>query len=216
MNGPDHSTTTRDRILNAAEALFAQRGYYGVTIRQITNEAGVDVALSNYYFGPKADLFRAVLERRAAEHHDILLRSIEAAVAAAGGRAPRVETLIRAFAQPVVDKLVRGDEGWRNYIHLMAGLYTSQQMDFLVAMNDLYAPVLRRLIELIGRSVPSASERSITLSFYMLLTALLGIYAETPGLERLSTGTINASDFDAILDHLAPFFAAGFHRMASE
>src|SRR5687767_199735 len=69
MNTPDIAPTTRDRILNAAERLFAQRGFYGVTIRQITREAGVDVALASYYFGPKADLFRAVLERRAGELH---------------------------------------------------------------------------------------------------------------------------------------------------
>ena len=215
MNAPDTGPTTRDRILNAAERLFAQRGYYGVTIRQITREAGVDVALASYYFGPKADLFRAVLERRAEELHGAILASIDAVEKRAGDRPPGVESLIRAFAQPSIDRLVRGGEGWRDYIHMMAGLYSSQQSEFLVAMNDMYTPAMRRVMELIRLSIPTASERSVTLSFYMLLTAVISIYSETVGLERLSNGTIHPTDFDTILDHLAPFFAAGFHRMAS-
>jgi len=215
MNAPAITPTTRDRILNAAERLFAQRGYYGVTIRQITREAGVDVALASYYFGPKTDLFRAVLERRADELHGAILQSLEDAAMRAGDRPASVESLIRAFAQPSIDRLVRGGDGWRDYIHLMAGLYSSQQIEFLTVMNEMYMPALRRFMDLVRHSVPTASERSVTLSFYMLLTAVIGIYSETAGLDDLSGGSIRSTEFDAILDHLAPFFAAGFHRMAS-
>ncbi|MGH8309797.1 MAG: TetR family transcriptional regulator, partial [Steroidobacteraceae bacterium] len=42
---------TPDRILDAAEQLFARRGFHGVSVRDITSEAGVDVALVNYHFG---------------------------------------------------------------------------------------------------------------------------------------------------------------------
>lgn len=215
MNAPAIMPTTRDRILNAAERLFAQRGYYGVTIRQITREAGVDVALASYYFGPKTDLFRAVLERRADELHGAILQSLEDTAIRAGDRPASVESLIRAFAQPSIDRLVRGGDGWRDYIHLMAGLYSSQQIEFLTVMNEMYMPALRRFMDLVRQSVPTASERGVTLSFYMLLTAVIGIYSETAGLDDLSGGSIRSTEFDAILDHLAPFFAAGFHRMAS-
>ncbi len=52
----------RYAILLAAEKLFAQRGYNGVSIRQIADEAGVPLALVGYYFGPKNELFRAIFE----------------------------------------------------------------------------------------------------------------------------------------------------------
>ncbi|MGE0669118.1 MAG: TetR/AcrR family transcriptional regulator [Sphingomonadales bacterium] len=215
MNAPHIAPTTRDRILNAAERLFARRGFYGVTIRQITREAGVDVALASYYFGPKADMFRAVLERRAGELHGAILHSLNQVADRTDGKPPSIETLIRAFTQPSIDRLVRGGEGWRDYIHLMADLYTSQQSEFLVAMHEMYLPALGRFMELAGRSIPTASERGITLSFYMLLTAVIGIYSEAAGLRGLARTDVGPTDFEAILDHLAPFFAAGFHRMAS-
>ena len=46
-------TSKRDRILDTAEALFAERGFDGVTLRQIAIGAGVDVALASYHFGKK-------------------------------------------------------------------------------------------------------------------------------------------------------------------
>ncbi|MEG1029825.1 MAG: helix-turn-helix domain-containing protein, partial [Brevundimonas sp.] len=47
---------TREAILNAAEDLFSKHGFYGVTIREVAREAGVDTALVHYYFGAKKEL----------------------------------------------------------------------------------------------------------------------------------------------------------------
>src|SRR6201996_4734848 len=51
-------------LLNAAEALFADKEFDAVTTRDIANRAKVNLALVHYYFGAKEKLFRAVLERR--------------------------------------------------------------------------------------------------------------------------------------------------------
>ena len=59
------SAATRERILDAAEKLFAERGYHGVSIRDVTGAAEVDVALVNYHFGSKEMLLEAVVARRA-------------------------------------------------------------------------------------------------------------------------------------------------------
>src|SRR3954463_7579153 len=59
------ATDTRATILDAAEDLFSKHGFYGVTIREVAREAGVDTALVHYYFGAKRELFDAVFIRRA-------------------------------------------------------------------------------------------------------------------------------------------------------
>ena len=56
------TTDTRERILAAARARFADDGYAGATIRAIATDADVDPALVHHYFGPKTQLFAAVLE----------------------------------------------------------------------------------------------------------------------------------------------------------
>ena len=61
---PARGRPTRERILDAAEKLFARRGFHGVSVRDITQDAGVDVALVNYHFGSKQALLDSVLTRR--------------------------------------------------------------------------------------------------------------------------------------------------------
>jgi len=54
--------STREKLLDAARALFWTRGYSNVSVRDITKAAGVDVALVSRYFGGKQGLFEATLE----------------------------------------------------------------------------------------------------------------------------------------------------------
>jgi AcrR family transcriptional regulator len=56
--------STKESILNVAEKLFAQFGFDGASTRNISSEAGVNMAMLNYYFGSKEGLFIAVLERK--------------------------------------------------------------------------------------------------------------------------------------------------------
>lgn len=51
----------RDRILEAANVEFGERGFQGATVRSIANAAGVDAKLVHYYFGTKAELFTAAI-----------------------------------------------------------------------------------------------------------------------------------------------------------
>ncbi len=55
----------RERILDAAEDHFSRHGFWGVTIREVAQDAKVDTALLHYYFDTKRGLFDAVFARRA-------------------------------------------------------------------------------------------------------------------------------------------------------
>src|ERR1044072_9978677 len=72
--GPD----LRQSILDAAEPLFSRHGFYGVTVRQVAAEAGVDTALIHYYFGAKRELFDSVFDRRAKILNDARLTAMSA------------------------------------------------------------------------------------------------------------------------------------------
>src|SRR3546814_13367071 len=56
--------STKDRILGAAEELFAQHGFSGPSLRQVTSRAAVNIAAVNYHFGSKENLVTAVIPRR--------------------------------------------------------------------------------------------------------------------------------------------------------
>jgi AcrR family transcriptional regulator len=91
----------RTAILDAAEEQFARHGYDGVTLRAIAKHAGVDVALPNYYFGPKRDLFDAVLVRRAEIMNQLRLNQLDECLQQSD-QAPTVEAIIRAYLRPLL------------------------------------------------------------------------------------------------------------------
>ena len=55
---------TKERILGAAEELFAQHGFAGTSLRQVTSRADVNIAAVNYHFGSKENLVNEVFRRR--------------------------------------------------------------------------------------------------------------------------------------------------------
>jgi AcrR family transcriptional regulator len=117
--------STPERIMDAAEVLFSKRGYFGASLRDIAKEADVQMSMVNYHFGPKEDLFRKVVERRAHEHVSSIEASLETLL---DGHEPSdigIEELIRALVTPMFDRYLNGGEGWRNYIQLLARALTS-------------------------------------------------------------------------------------------
>src|SRR5260370_20239971 len=84
---------TRDRLLVAARALFAQRGFAGASVRAITERARANLGAVTYHFGSKQALYTAVLDQ--------LFRSLRERVAAAtapsGAAAERLRAIIHAF-----------------------------------------------------------------------------------------------------------------------
>src|SRR4029077_14304085 len=76
--------TTRLSILDAAERSFTESGFDGVSLRTITERAGVDLALANYHFGTKENLLHEVIARRARIVHDERVKELELARQQAG------------------------------------------------------------------------------------------------------------------------------------
>lgn len=61
---PFEKNGKRHHLLEVAERLFAEKGYEAVTVRHLAKEAGMNVAMVNYYFGSKEKLFKALIANR--------------------------------------------------------------------------------------------------------------------------------------------------------
>src|SRR5918995_5698455 len=90
---PQHETRTR--ILDAAEELFMQHGFEGTSMRQLTTQAGVNLAAVNYHFGSKDALIEAVFRRRLDPMNAARIAALDELEAS--GRALAPDALIRAF-----------------------------------------------------------------------------------------------------------------------
>lgn len=95
-------STTKERILDATERLFARQGVGAASVRAITAEAGVNTAAIHYHFGSKQELLEAVLVRRIAPLNQERLKRLERVELAAGDGPVSPRALLEAFLVPVV------------------------------------------------------------------------------------------------------------------
>lgn len=95
-------STTKERILDATERLFARQGVSATSLRAITAEAGVNTAAIHYHFGSKQGLIGAVLTRRIAPLNQERLKRLEQIEMAAGDGPVAPSALLGAFLAPVV------------------------------------------------------------------------------------------------------------------
>jgi AcrR family transcriptional regulator len=92
---------TKQRILDAAERLFAEKGFDATSLRSVTAAAGANLAAVNYHFGSKAALLPAVVARIVEPVNRLQLQRLDELEARADP--PSVEELLEAFVVPVAD-----------------------------------------------------------------------------------------------------------------
>jgi AcrR family transcriptional regulator len=93
---------TKERILQIAERLFAEKGLDGSSMRDITDAAGVNLASVNYHFGSKDGLIAAVFHRHIAPLNEARINMLDAVEKAAGNHPPTIEAVLEAFIRPAV------------------------------------------------------------------------------------------------------------------
>ena len=199
---------TRDSILDAAEDLFSKHGFYGVTIREVAREAGVDTALVHYYFGAKRDLFDAVFLRRAEVWNNERVEAINR-YAEASGDQMTLEGLLEAFLRPPFEWSLKGGPGWKHYSALVAQTNANPTFGG-ETMARYFDPAIRRLMELLKQVLPGAREVDLYWAYHMLSGALTLTLGETGRLDRLSGGLARSGDLLTAGDYMVKFAAAGF------
>jgi len=203
-----------ERILDAAEQLFAQRGYHGVSLRDITRAAGVDVALVSYHFGGKRELFTAVFERRAEVLNRERLERLDEVCHAARPGSPTIEAIVNAFTEPLLQRSARGGAGWKSYFALVA--YVNNSPEFgPVMMTRHFDPLVDRFIAVLREALPVCPPREIYWGYQFLTGALTLTFAETGRIDKLSGGLCRSTDLDSVHQRLIPYVAAGFRALCA-
>ncbi len=210
-NGARRGDTTRLAILNAAERCFGEGGFDGVSLRTITEVAGVDLALANYHFGSKDNLLREVIARRARIVHDERIRALEEARRLAGARSPSVEAIVTAFLEPLLRRLINRDQGWQHYASLVSQLDISPK--FTVLTGDVLDPTALHFINALRLALPKAAPRAIYWGYMFLLGSMVQVMSATGRIERLSHGVCESDDIASALRELVPFVSGGLRAL---
>lgn len=176
---------TTERILDAAEVLFASRGIGATTLRAITERAGVNVAAVNYHFGSKQQLVHQVFRRRLDELNEERTRAFDAL-----GSSPQAETILQAFIAPAL-QLSRSEGGTR-FVKILAKAYAEEDAQLHAFMSAHYGHVMRRMAALLRQALPEISEDHLRTRIHFIVGSLTYAMAdfghhELPHPEHLAT-----------------------------
>lgn len=201
-------------MLDAAEHLFARNGFYGVSVREITELAGVDVALVSYHFGGKRELFAAVFRRRAEILNLERLALLQEVRGSALPGIPALEDIVTAFTYPLLERSARGGPGWKSYFALVAQVNNSPEWG-PVLMTEHFDPLVEKFIAVLREAVPGCDPREVYWGYQFLTGALTLTFAETGRIDKLSGGLCRSSDLDSVHQRLPRFVAAGFRALCA-
>lgn len=150
------SASTKERILTAAEALFAQRGFEGASLRQLTAAAGVNLAAVNYHFGSKDNLVEEVFKRRLDQ---LNARRLAALKQVAGQPETTLEDVLAAFIRPALD--LSHDGGGGLFMRVLARAFAEHDDSLRKFLSDNYGHVMRQFTGEFARLLPHLSKEEL-------------------------------------------------------
>jgi AcrR family transcriptional regulator len=187
--------SSREKILDCAELLFAENGLRGVSLRTINSEAGLSPAALHYHFGSQRAVFESLLERRMPalmERRRQLLDALDES-----SRTPAARDVLDALIRPLAELLAEGGEAGLRYLRLINRLQADGDLDpeFVV---ERWPGGVDRLVPLLRRALPGIPVSVIGLR----LTLAIDVMLRSLALRASESGPKLESHVSALLDFL--------------
>lgn len=193
------------KLLDAAELVFADHGYDGTSLRDITEAAGVHLALSTYYFGTKERLFEEVIRRRAIE----LTTARQEALARINPDeltpSEHVRELIVAFVTPVLKASYQHSKQHQAYVRIMARIVNVKR--WTPVIQQYYGASDETFIKCWRQAMPRAEETAVLTAMSFMVATLLCVCSYT---HRLGNWPNTKAGHKKMVDHLIGYSHAGF------
>jgi AcrR family transcriptional regulator len=163
---------TRERVLDVAERLFAERGLDAVSIRDIIAAAAANLGAINYHFGTRERLIEAVFERRLLPSAQKQLRALDEVERAAAGRPPKLEAVLEAIFRPVVEGAMDAKRGGATFGTLMARSLVDPNPVMERVMHSHFAAVVKRFDAALLRAMPDLAPEDVFWRMHLLMGGL--------------------------------------------
>ena len=195
---------TADRILDAAEQLFASHGFAATSLRSITSKAEVNLAAVNYHFGSKEALIQAMFARLL----DPLVTSFPQKLAALQGSEDTVD--LEGILHVLVDQMTADARHLARSMKLVALAFSQGQERLKVYLHERCAEVLQACRQLLIKACPDLPMAEVFWRVYFMLGSVVFTCSGAGTLQAIAASDYGVNDELAdIIRKMVPFMAAG-------
>jgi AcrR family transcriptional regulator len=203
-------------VLEAAERLFAERGFAAVSLREIAREAGVAVSSVPYHYGDKLGLLRAI--------YDLHTRPINARRLELLGEAryipeasARLRAILRAYLLPAFSSAADGVAGGgARFTRMRALLSAEGDPEARRIIAEAFDGTTRAFIEAIAGCLPGAARADIVWRSHFLLGSLYYTLINPERIDRLADGQTSGADHDTAIRQLVEATHASLTALAAD
>ncbi|WP_444998192.1 TetR/AcrR family transcriptional regulator [Aliikangiella sp. IMCC44359] len=203
---------TQNRILDAAEELFADRGFAETSLRVITARAEVNLASVNYHFGSKKSLIEAVFDRFMQIFTSQLM--IEMSKVDQKKGPIEIEQVLGTLARPLIATDQVRPNGSSVFMKLLGRVYAESQGHIRRFVMHHYSHVLARFTRLLQKACPEIAPSEMFWRLHFMLGAFIFTLAGHEALQDISQCDFEEEvSIEDIIAKLVPFLAAGFSKL---
>lgn len=208
---PVLAADTKERILDAAEALFMEQGFTSTSLRTITTRAGVNLAAVNYHFGSKDELIRAVFTRRLGPLNRERIALLDELEARVKGQSLPVEEILEAFLMAGVRVARDARRGGALFIRLLGRAFTEPTGQVRQLLPEQFEESVARYKAALARALPQLPERELVWRLHFIFGAIAYTMGGSDVLQLTVRHPLKeeGNDAETMIRHLVRFLAGG-------
>lgn len=200
-------SSTKEKILDVAEGLFAEYGFNDTSLRTITSKAGVNLASVNYHFGDKKTLVRAVLNR----YLEAFMPEMKQSLKRLNERDDYdMAEVFEALRAPLRSLSELRPNGTSRFMLLIGRGYTDVQGHLRWFITNRYNDVLTLFTDSVLKANPNLTRETLFWRLHFTLGTCVFTMASSQALAEIAENDFGSKvDPKSVVDQLIPYLAAG-------
>jgi len=202
------SSATRERIIEVAERLFAEHGFEATSLRQITQQAGVNLAAVNYHFGSKEGLLKQLLVRRIVPMNLKRMEMLKSCLEEKGS--PSLHKIFRAVLLPFFETGLPDGQYDLVFVRLLGRTFSEPPAYMIEIYQEHFQAMSVAFLDAIKLALPDLSSAERVWRFHFAVSLMLGSFAQRQRVAVMSDGLCDPDDVAGTVARLIDFIVAWF------
>jgi len=192
--------------------MFAQKGFDGVSVRQITTEAGANVGAVHYYFGSKEGLIGEVFRSRAKPMNDVRLSLLDSYEQEADSKPLPIETIVSALIRPAIEYASDPSGEGLNALRLILLARALPRPFISKVIGEEYDIIFQRFVNALMRSLPELTYEEVCWRYDFAIGGMLSATTYFDGssrIKRVTNGLCDPADTERVIREFTTFLIGG-------
>jgi len=212
-NNSDSHKHAKVRLLDSAEVLFAENGYDGTSIRDLTNAAKCNIAAVNYHFSGKENLYYQTVKRIMVVLRDVRIDSVNELMSRTND-SPGLSELLKTFSDSFLEPLVNQSRG-KLFVKLMTREMLNPRLPMQMFYDQTIAPVMNSFQQSLCKVCPNLTPGQANLCISSVIGQLLQVLRIIENSRMFGYGD-QKPDASALIDHVVRFSSAAIRGMEND